>query len=59
VPKKIVQSEYVFTRDDHTKSLVEEVYVKKEEETKKVNIGTDRSPKYINLGVDCTSEELD
>ena len=26
---------------------------------KKINIGTDISLKYINLGVDCTSEELD
>jgi hypothetical protein len=31
----------------------------KVQETRKVNIGTDSSPKYINLGVDCTSEEVD
>jgi hypothetical protein len=26
---------------------------------RKVNIGTDSSPKYVNLGVDCTTEEVD
>jgi len=29
------------------------------QETRKVNIGTDNSPKYVNLGVDCTIEEVD
>jgi ribonuclease HI len=59
VPKNCVQSESLFTRDDHTKSLKEEVSVWKVQEMKKVNIGTDSSLKYVNLGVDCTSEELD
>jgi hypothetical protein len=26
---------------------------------RKINIGTDSSPKYVNLGVDCTIEEVD
>jgi len=59
VPKNCVQSESIFTRDDHRKSLKEEVLVRKVQEMKKVNIGTDSSPKYKNLGVDCTSKELD
>jgi hypothetical protein len=29
------------------------------QETRKINIGTDSSPKYVNLGVDCTIEEVD
>jgi hypothetical protein len=28
-------------------------------ETRKVNIGTDSFPKYVNLGVDCTIDEVD
>ena len=26
---------------------------------RKVNIGNESSPKYVNLGVDCTTEEVD
>jgi hypothetical protein len=45
--KNCVQSESLFTRDDHTKNIMEEVSVRKVQETRKVNIGTDSSPKYI------------
>jgi hypothetical protein len=58
-PKNYIQVEYLFTKDDHVKNLLEEVLVLKVQETRKVNIGTDSSPKYVNLGVDCTIEEID
>ena len=48
-PKNCVQFESLFTRDDHTKSLKEEVLIWKVQETKKVNIGNDNSLKCINL----------
>jgi hypothetical protein len=44
---------------DHAKNLLEEVSIQKVQETRKVNNGTDSSPKYVNLGVDCTTEEVD
>jgi hypothetical protein len=59
VPKDCIQSEYLFTKYDRAKNLLEEVLVQKMQETRKVNIGTDSSPKYVNLGVDCTTEEVD
>jgi ribonuclease HI len=59
VPKYCIQSESLFTKDDHAKNLLEEVSIRKVQETRKVNIGTDSSPKYVNLGVDCTTEEVD
>jgi hypothetical protein len=46
-------------KDVHAKNLLEEVSIRKVQETRKVNIGTDISPKYVNLGVDCTTEEVD
>jgi hypothetical protein len=59
VPKYCIQVESLFTKDDHAKNILEEVSVRKVQETRKVNIGTDNSPKYVNLGVDCTTEEVD
>jgi hypothetical protein len=38
---------------------MEEVSLRKVQETRKVNIRTDSSPKYINLGVDCIVVEVD
>jgi hypothetical protein len=58
-PKYCIQSESLFTKDDHAKNLLEEVSIRKVQETRKFNIGTDSSPKYVNLGVDCTNEEVD
>jgi hypothetical protein len=49
----------LFTKDDHAKNLLEEVSVRKVQETKKINIGKERSLKYVNLGVDFTTEEVD
>jgi hypothetical protein len=53
--------ESLFTRDDQTKILDprEEPPVRKVQETQKINIGTFDSPKYINLGTSCTTEEID
>jgi hypothetical protein len=51
--------EYIFIEYDHAKNLLEEVSIQKVQETRKVNSGTDNSPKYVNLGVDCTSDEVD
>jgi hypothetical protein len=59
VPKDCIQSESLFTKDDHAKNLLEEISLRKVQETRKINIGTDSSPKYVNLGVDCTIEEVD
>jgi hypothetical protein len=59
VPKDCIQSESLFMKDDHANNLLEEVSIRKAQETRKVNIGTDSSPRYVNLGVDCTPEEVD
>jgi hypothetical protein len=59
VPKDCIQAKYLFTKDDHAKNILEEVSVQKVQETRKVIIGTDKSPIYVNLGVDCTTEEVD
>jgi hypothetical protein len=59
IPKVCIQVESLLTKYDHAKNLLEEVSVLKMQETRKVNIGTDKSPKYVNLGVDCTTEEVD
>jgi hypothetical protein len=58
VPKYCIQVESLFTKDDHFKNLLEEVSVRKVQETRKVNIGIDNSSKYVNMGVDCTTEEV-
>jgi hypothetical protein len=29
------------------------------QETKKINIGIENSPKYVNLGIDCMTKEID
>jgi hypothetical protein len=59
VPRNCIQSKYHFTRDGHAKNLLEEVSLRKVQEKRKINIGTDSSPKHINLGVDCTIDEVD
>jgi ribonuclease HI len=59
VPKDCLEYESLFMKYDHAKNLLEEVSVRKVQEMRKVNIGTDSSPKYVNLGVDCTTEEAD
>jgi hypothetical protein len=59
VRKDYIQSESVFTKDDHAKNILEEFSIRKVQETRKVNFGIDSSPKYVNLGVDCTTEEVD
>jgi hypothetical protein len=59
ISKDCVKSKSLFTRDDQAKNLKEEVSTRKVQETKKINIGTEDSPKYVNLGIDCTSEEID
>ena len=48
----------MFTKDDHAKNLLEEVLFQKVQETRKVNIGMEKSRK-VYLGVDCTTEEVD
>jgi hypothetical protein len=58
VPRNCIQSESLFTRDYHAKNILEEASPRKVQETRKINIGTDNSPKYINLGVDCTIDEV-
>jgi hypothetical protein len=57
VPKECLESESLFMKDDHVKNILEEFLVPKVQEMRKVNIRTDSSPKYVNLGVDCTTEE--
>jgi hypothetical protein len=59
VPKYFIQYESLFTKDDHANNLVEEVSIRKVKETRKLNIGTNSSSKYVNLGVDRTTEEFD
>jgi hypothetical protein len=59
VPKYFIQTESLFTKYDHEKNLLEEFSIQKVQETIKFNIGTNSSPKYVNLGVDCTTEEVD
>jgi hypothetical protein len=59
IPKDYIKDEYFFTEDDNSKNILEEFSVRKVQEMRKVNIGTDKSPKYVNLGVDCTIEEVD
>jgi hypothetical protein len=44
-------------KEDHAKNLLEEVSVRKVQEMRKVNIGTNNSPKYVNLGVDRITKE--
>jgi hypothetical protein len=53
--------EFLFTRDDQTNILdpKEEPYIRKVQETQKINIGTLDSPKYINLSSSCTIEEIE
>jgi hypothetical protein len=58
VLKNCIQSESLFTRDDHAKNILEEVSLRKVQETRNINIGIDISPKYVNLGVDCTDDEV-
>jgi hypothetical protein len=60
-PKKYISLESLFTRDDQMKisKPLEEPSVRKVQETQKINIGTPESPKYINLGTNCTKEEID
>jgi hypothetical protein len=59
IPKDCIHDESLFTKDEHANNLLEEVSVRKVQETRKFNIRTDKSPKYVNLGVDCTTEEVD
>jgi hypothetical protein len=59
VPKDCIQVESLFTKDDHAKNLLEEFLFQKVQKTRKDNIGTNQSPKYVNLGIDCTLEEVD
>jgi ribonuclease HI len=60
-PKKYINLESLFTRDDqiNISEPLEEPFVRKVQETQKINIGTLESPKYINLGTSCTKEEID
>ena len=59
VPRNCIQYESLFTRDNHAKNIIEEASPQKFQETRKINIEIDSSLKYINLGVDCTIEEVD
>jgi hypothetical protein len=59
VPKDCTQSESLFSKYDHAKNILEEVSLRKVQKTRKVNTGTNSSPKYVNLGVDFTIEEVD
>jgi hypothetical protein len=60
-PKKYVNLESLFTRDDQTKISKphENPSIRKFQETRNINIGTHESPNYINLGTSCTTEERD
>lgn len=59
VSKNCIQFESLFPRDDHAKNFLEEVFVRKVQETRNINIGIGSSPKYVNVGVDCTDDEVD
>jgi hypothetical protein len=59
VSKYCIQSDSLFTKYDHAKNLLEEISLRKVQEKRKINIGTDSFPKYVNLGVNCTIEEVD
>jgi hypothetical protein len=56
VSKYCIQSESLFMKYDHAKNLLEEISLRKVQEKRKINIGTDSFPKYVNLGDDCTIE---
>jgi hypothetical protein len=55
VPKYCIQYESLFMKYDHAKNLLEEVSARKVKEIRKLNLGTDSSPRYVNLGVACTT----
>ena len=59
VLKDCIQCDSIFMKDDHAKIILEEVSIQKLQEKRKVNIGTNSSPKYVNLGVDCTIDKFD
>jgi hypothetical protein len=40
-------------------NLKEEASTRKVQETQKINIGTEESPKYVNLGTGCMQKEID
>jgi hypothetical protein len=56
--RNCIQSKSLFT-SDHAKNLLEEVSLRKFQETRKIIIGTNSSPKYVNLGVDSTIDKVD
>jgi len=60
-PKDYVSLESLLTREDQKKIFdpKEESSIRKVQETQKINIGTHDSPKYLNLGTSCTTEEID
>jgi hypothetical protein len=59
--KKYVNLESLFMRDDQIKisKPLEDPSVRKFQEKYKISISTPKSPKYINLGTNCTKEERD
>jgi hypothetical protein len=59
VLKDCIQFESLFTKNDHSKNLLEAISLRKVQETRKINIGIDSSPQYVNLGLDCIIKEVD
>jgi hypothetical protein len=61
IPKYCISIESPFTRDDQMKihDPKEVTSIKKVQETRKINFGTDDIIKYINLGTNCTKKEVD
>jgi len=57
--KNLANFESIFIRDDQIKesNLKEEASTKTVQETQKINIRTEESPKYVNLGTDYTQKE--
>jgi hypothetical protein len=58
--KNISNFESFFTRDDQIKAsnLKEEVSTRRVQETQNINIGTEESPRYVNLEIDYTQKEI-
>ena len=58
-PEDLISLEFGFTGNNAIKeeALKEEPSLRKVQETKKMNIGTIKDPKFINLGDTCSEEE--
>jgi hypothetical protein len=57
--QRIVSNLNPFSQEMTLQRISRKKYRSERYKRKKINIGTDSSPKCVNLGVDCTYEEVD